>query len=210
MLIDIKETLKESHLTKFNEIKQLIMKYIASHVSSRIYCGFAIILFSLFFEACSNDDDSPQDPVAQLPPVTMTGENTFGFLLNGEPINITNTSDQIAIFQNGGLTIGGQNEVDGLSENLQIFISENNIGEPLSTNTNYVLNSDGVPKGEFFSESENCIYTTSNIYTGTLTINHIDNMNYTISGTFNFEAYSNTCSGAINITQGRFDLQYIP
>lgn len=30
-------------------------------------------------------DDGPQDPVSQLPPATMTGANTFGALLDGEP-----------------------------------------------------------------------------------------------------------------------------
>jgi hypothetical protein len=179
--------------------KQVNMKYL-----------FILLLITSLTACDKNDDDSPQDPVSQLPPVTMTGENTFGCLVNGVPFIVTNTSDQIAIFQNGGLIVGGQKEVDGLSENLQIFISENNIGEPFSINTNYILNSDGVPSGEFYSESDNCIYTTSINYTGTITINHIDNINYTISGTFNFEAYSNGCSSAIDITQGRFDLQYTP
>ena len=32
-----------------------------------------------------NDDDSPQDPISQLPPATQVGANTFGALLDGEP-----------------------------------------------------------------------------------------------------------------------------
>ncbi len=44
-----------------------------------------ILLLAITVNVCSsNDDDSPQDPVAQLPPATQTGENTFGALLDGE------------------------------------------------------------------------------------------------------------------------------
>ncbi len=32
-----------------------------------------------------NDDDSPRDPISQLPPATQVGANTFGALLDGEP-----------------------------------------------------------------------------------------------------------------------------
>ena len=45
-----------------------------------------LILLLLSVTACDkNDDDSPQDPLSQLPPATMTGANTFGALLDGKP-----------------------------------------------------------------------------------------------------------------------------
>jgi hypothetical protein len=43
------------------------------------------MLFNTTTSCDKNDDDSPQDPVSQLPPATMTGANTFGALLDGEP-----------------------------------------------------------------------------------------------------------------------------
>jgi hypothetical protein len=57
---------------------------------------------------CDKDDDKPQNPVSQLPPETQVGANTFGCLINGEPFVVSNTSNQTAIYQDGGLLIGGQ------------------------------------------------------------------------------------------------------
>ncbi len=40
----------------------------------------------LSITSCNNDDDNtPTNPIDQLPPATQTGENTFGALLDGEP-----------------------------------------------------------------------------------------------------------------------------
>ena len=67
-------------------------------------------LFSIFFflQSCNNDDDnSSNDPIDQLPPATQTGENTFGFLLNGAVINVTNTNNIVAIYQSELLQLGG-------------------------------------------------------------------------------------------------------
>lgn len=67
-----------------------------------------ILLLAITLYGCDkNDDNPPQDSISQLPPATMAGANTFGFLLNGEPINVRNTSQQTAIFQGGVLQIGG-------------------------------------------------------------------------------------------------------
>jgi hypothetical protein len=45
-----------------------------------------LVIIALGFSACNNDDDNnTQDPLSQLPPMTTTGENTIGCLVNGEP-----------------------------------------------------------------------------------------------------------------------------
>jgi hypothetical protein len=47
---------------------------------------YLLLLFlALTLNSCDNDDDSPRDPISQLPPATQTGANTFGALLDGEP-----------------------------------------------------------------------------------------------------------------------------
>ncbi|TYC08776.1 hypothetical protein ES677_14145 [Bizionia gelidisalsuginis] len=52
-----------------------------------------LLTVTLTLSCCNNDDDTtPTNPIDQLPPTTQTGANTFGFLVNGEPINVTNTS----------------------------------------------------------------------------------------------------------------------
>lgn len=39
----------------------------------------------LLGSACDREEPQPVDPVSLLPPATQTGENTLGFLLDGEP-----------------------------------------------------------------------------------------------------------------------------
>ena len=80
----------------------------------------------------------------------------------------------------------------------------------LSKSTLLPLNSNSVPKGEYYIENQNCFYFTSSNYTGSLMITKIDNINFVISGKFEFKSISDNCADVTNITDGRFDLQYIP
>ena len=44
-----------------------------------------ILLFTIPLLALKcNNDPEPNDPIDQLPPITQTGENTFGCLVDGE------------------------------------------------------------------------------------------------------------------------------
>ena len=58
------------------------MKNPFNDLSNRIYCGFAITLSLCFLIACDSDDTPSQESL--LPPITMTGENTFGCLIDGK------------------------------------------------------------------------------------------------------------------------------
>lgn len=169
-----------------------------------------LLLTAFTLSCCNNDDDKPQNPIDQLPPATQTGANTFGCLINGEPFVVSNTSNQTAIYQGGGLLIGGQKSIDNNFSQVSIFISETSIGEIISENNSYVLNSNSVPKGEYYIENQNCFYFTSSNYSGSITITKLDNINFIVSGTFEFKSISDNCEGIIDITNGRFDLQYIP
>jgi hypothetical protein len=51
------------------------------------------------------------------------------------------------------------------------------------------------------------IYSTDEIYPGTLTITNFDSENFIISGTFEFTVLDNE-GNEIQITDGRFDLNY--
>ncbi len=161
-----------------------------------------ILLLAITLNACSsNDDDNPQDPVSQLPPATMTGENTFGFLLNGKPINVTNSDDQFAIFQGGFVQFGAK----GVT-----LVVDN----PIEKNIAYslVLNNQNKAKSRLTQELASnslCIYEFADTYSGTVTFTNIDTVNYIISGEFNYSTVNNLCEN-IKITNGRFDLQYIP
>ena len=114
------------------------------------------------------------------------------------------------MYQGGVLVIGGQKSIDNNFSQVSIFISETSIGEIMSENNSYVLNSNSVPKGEYYIENQNCFYFTSSNYSGSITITKLDNINFIVSGTFEFKSISDNCEGIIDITNGRFDLQYIP
>ena len=71
-----------------------------------------ILITTFTLSCCNKEDDNPQNPIDQLPLATQTGANTFGCLINGEPFVVTNTSLQTAIYQDGGLLIGGQKNIN--------------------------------------------------------------------------------------------------
>jgi hypothetical protein len=166
---------------------------------------FVLSLFS--GTSCNNDDDnSSQNPINQLPPETQTGANTFGFLVNGEPINVTNTSQQTAIYQGGILQIGGG--IDNSETDISVSIILEN---PLSINTNYSLTNFPVHTAKFRKRMGiiNCNYNYEDTYEGNITLTNIDTVNFIVSGTFEFSTLTDNCED-VSITNGRFDLQYIP
>ena len=149
-----------------------------------------LLLFAIIFFNCENND-----PEEQLPPITQTGENTFGCLINGEPFVVRNTSKQVAIYQQGQLQFGA----NGISIIL---------GNPLEINTKYSL----IGQASYYINPNpqlGCHYEFEDSYNGNVTFTKIDRTNYIISGTFEFSTKTNDCED-VQITQGRFDLKYIP
>ena len=168
---------------------------------------YFLLLFvsSISFLSCDDDDKKTTNPIDQLPPITQTGKNTFGCLINGEPFIVRNTYDQVAMHQGGGLFIGGGNDFNDLSSHISMLV-----GESITEGHIYTLNTSTSPKGEYYINT--CFYFTTPIYTGTLEITHFDQVNYIISGKFEFQAIADNCGNeeVINVTDGRFDLEYIP
>ena len=164
-----------------------------------------LLLFTTFtLSCCNNEDDKPQNPIDQLPPATQTGANTFGCLINGEPFVVSNTSNQTAIYQGGVLQIGGGIDNSIMDKRISI-----NISAPINLNTPYDLTLFPNNLAIFVNNGEGCYYDYDHTTSGTLTITKFDQTNFIISGTFNFSTQTNECEN-INITNGRFDLQYIP
>lgn len=168
-----------------------------------------ILLFTISFtlSCCNNDDDNnSQNPIDQLPPETQTGANTFGFLVNGEPINVTNTTQQTAIYQGGILQFGGG--IDNSEIDIGVVIILEN---PIAVNIDYDLTNHPTYSARFsLREGElNCYYSFEETYEGSVTFTKIDTENFIISGRFEFSTITDNCEN-INITNGRFDLQYIP
>ncbi|MFH6985926.1 hypothetical protein [Marinoscillum luteum] len=141
----------------------------------------------------------------KLPPLTTSGENTFGCLVNGVAFVVTNTSQQVAIFQQGQLQFGASMDDGNLNESIYMIL-----GDPLTENEIY-----------YFTESRNnseyqgrdgsfiCFYEFEDTYEGSLTFSRIDRTNFIISGTFEFSTVTADCD-TVKITDGRFDMQYTP
>jgi hypothetical protein len=165
-----------------------------------------LLLFLICIFGCDNNDDKTTKPIDQLPPETQIGANTFGFLVNGKPINVTNTSQQTAIYQGGILQIGGGIDNSEMDISVSIILEA-----PLETNVNYSLSDFPVHTAKFRKRvgSINCNYNYEDTYVGNIILTNIDTINYIVSGTFEFSTVTENCEN-INITNGRFDLQYIP
>ena len=163
-----------------------------------------LLLTTFTLSCCNNDDDNPQNPLDQLPPATQTGANTFGCLINGKPFVVSNTSNQTAIYQGGVLQIGGGIDNSIMDKRISI-----NISAPINLNTPYDLTLFPNNLAIFVNNGEGCYYDYDHTTSGTFTITKFDQTNFIISGTFNFSTQTNECEN-INITNGRFDLQYIP
>ncbi len=165
------------------------------------------LFISITISSCNNDDDNtPQNPVDQLPPPTTTGENTFGFMVNGEPVSISNTTEMAAIYQGGLLQLGADYEIEDIDRGVTIWLERENLVEG-----SYFLNGNTLNIA-FFKESisECTLYETFSPNSGSLKIDFIDHEQFIVSGRFEFEAVSPTCEENITITNGRFDMQYIP
>lgn len=168
------------------------------------YLLLILPLFSL--TGCKDDDNNPITPIDQLPPVTQTGANTFGCLINGEPFVVSNASLLTAIYQGGILQLGAYYETNNQDRGIIIWLDRE-----IEVGMTYTLNDD-VSNIAFFKDYMlGCTdYETFTPNSGTITINSFNQDQYTISGTFEFQVSSSSCQGNIYITNGRFDLQYIP
>ncbi len=141
----------------------------------------------------------------KLPPLTTTGENTFGCLVNGEAFVVTNTSQQVAIFQQGQLQFGGSMDDKDRHESLSL-----NLIDPLHENEIYLLIDDKYHGGYTVKLGDSiCLYEFGDTNEGFVMFHNIDRTNFTISGTFEFSTVTEDCD-TVRITDGRFDMQYIP
>jgi len=137
----------------------------------------------------------------KLPPLTTTGENTFGYLLNGKAIVVSSTARITAIYQKDNLQLGGG--IKSASENLDITIFPPY--PSLEESIPYDINK----SARYYDFTKGCYYELEDTYTGYILFSKIDRINYIISGTFEFSTATNDCD-TVRITDGRFDLQYIP
>uniref|UniRef100_UPI00404AB0BB DUF6252 family protein n=1 Tax=Flavobacterium sp. TaxID=239 RepID=UPI00404AB0BB len=182
-----------------------------------------ILLTTLSLSSCNKDDDTPINPVDQLPPATTTGANKAGCLVNG-----------VAFLPKGSSQFGPilscfyQQDIDGFHfgfsmnnkknsssyETVQfatnpLELAENTtyalVSKISNTNNTYVSNF-----GEYFIISFNgdLNYVTTGINTGELKITKLDTQQKIISGTFWYDAI-NSAGEKVEVREGRFDMRYV-
>ena len=159
-------------------------------------------IISLLFFLVSCDDDP------ELPDNTTTGENTFGYVFNGEIIEIKNTHRQVAIYQGGFLQFGADHRTkDDLRINLGFLMVD-----PIEVGVRYSLTPVSLAQqGDLiiFNSEFSCDYECLNTTGGYIELTNFDKINYTVSGKFEYSASLDGCDDIV-ITDGRFDLDYIP
>jgi hypothetical protein len=157
-----------------------------------------------------NDDD--QQPVVNqldlLPPPTQEGKFTFGCLVNGQAWVPRTTTRMTSFYQGGTLYIAAEFKGKGKEQNMQLVVNDT----ALSTNIAYDLTTFPNHSAEFFwyyIDKNICTYAPKNVLSGTLTLTHFDRVNYIVSGVFEFTTAKKGCE-TIRVTDGRFDMQYVP
>jgi len=173
-------------------------------------------LLSLLLLLVSCKKEKEKDPLSQLPPETQTGANTFGCLINGE------------IFKPGGAQLSG----GSLQCNYQ-FVDKayyfvligryrmkrvgNSVGLyadslQIQKGQKYILKSRtmGNSSGTILLDKDltyDRFVTDGSSYTGELWIKHFDTVGQIASGTFWFDAVSET-GEVVQVREGRFDMGY--
>jgi hypothetical protein len=192
-----------------------------------------LLLLSFIAISCSKDN-SIETPADQLPPITTTGANTAGCIINGKVLipknGINSTSGQVVYgldvsrgvnfdnipYGNDYFSISIYNLKDK-GQNYWIYIHLNNLTNSIG---NYTVNQSNA---DFWSDassnpqilaretydvvSNKTFLSGSN--SGTIIITRFDFPNRVISGTFNANLYNQAnTSETIQVTNGRFDLRF--
>lgn len=185
----------------------------------------AIIISSMILFGCKKDsgvNNSNTTQSDQLPPITTTGENTFGCKVDGvvwvpnvPPGNIRISAD----YSNGVCFVNGRKFAYNSdytsytvfqSVGLNVFTGFSTIDTiKLTWPHTWPSTSFDKAKGNFIDWIPgDCEYETDSLREGYLKIIYMDTINQIMSGVFEYSAWSSDCNRVVNITEGRFDVEY--
>ncbi len=161
----------------------------------------------LLLISCERDPYRHGEP--DLPPITMEGKNTLGFLLNGKvwvpyqdkPGIFTPTLeawiDGKHLRISARLKRSGQTQYQAFS----VTIYPIDIGIHRITGSGYVFT-------DQFKVGLGCNYFKCKPEGTEIDIIHFDETKRIVSGTFYFKNAINECGDTLQITEGRFDVRY--
>ena len=175
------------------------------------------LLFCMFFIiSCKSDDDSNLSPIEQLPSESTIGANTAGCLVNGKvliPKGNANESTLRCQYAKRGdeyTFILFINENTNPSKSVRLLYSQN---YPLTENKAIPLTIPNVRQSSWgdylISAGSLGRFSTNENYKGQLLILALDEKRRIISGTFSFKAV-NDQGEIVEVSDGRFDMRYIP
>ena len=124
-----------------------------------------ILILALSVSCCKNDDDNtPTNPLDQLPPATQTGANTGGALVNGEAFLPNNQSVQPLVchyLDQQDFTLGISKKVNDIYYIILISIynTQLEIDHTYSLNTEFGI---AASSGEYSINNES--YPSTNYY----------------------------------------------
>ena len=177
---------------------------------------FLLLTTLVVFTACKSDDDFPPGTaeVDKLPPLTTLGANTVGCLVNGKAFLPKGNSpgsggNPRCDYMDGSFMLGFFRNTN--EESRDVYIYSNGIAITQGTKLILKESENNSPAAGFVDYNikitANKIYSTSNLVTGELYINHLDEVNHTVSGTFWFNAV-NQNNDTVKVREGRFDMKY--
>ena len=158
---------------------------------------------------CKKEHDNPKTELEKLPPITMEGKQTFGWLANGKAI-IGNPSGWYADYQNGVFELNGGDQPVQLEGNcISILVDQEQIkgiGKYDIPVTNIIGNNTYFATWfDSFTRSYETNFTDHGF--ATINIIRLDTVNFYMAGTFAFTLYSQFGDSLV-ITDGRFDFKY--
>ena len=156
---------------------------------------------------CKKEHDEPKTELEKLPPITMEGKQTFGWLANGKAI-IGNLYGWYADYENGVFVCQGGDQIGQLEGNCISFSTANTI----TGVGKYYIPVKYIPGVSFFMARVISVpydYSSDFTHNGLAEINilRFDTVNFYMAGTFAFTLYSQFGDSLV-ITDGRFDFKY--
>ena len=182
------------------------------------YTTTLLILLATILLAASCKKDKIKDTrseLEKLPPITQTGANTFGCLVdgvawlpNGSKPQTGGPNIQLYVdptFQGGAFYVTGHQY-----NNFQSKISFGSGGCTSGGIYNINLPLQAIDYNRFLNNVNTCEFSSSDAGSfrkGSFNISRYDLANGIFSGTFEFTLKSQACGDTIRITNGRFDVK---
>lgn len=174
-----------------------------------------LLLLCLLFCACRKSFKPPphNNNIPGLPPVTQSGANTLGFLLNGVPWT-PEGNNNLSVDFDPGFNEG----IVGVVAYRLISASNHSVFSfGIQDSLNYIHFPKKILVGKktlaqfSFTDSNFCerIHYDTVVYrNGYLTISVLDKTKRVFAGTFEATLFNPQCGDTIKITNGRFDLKF--